>query len=271
MVECAEINIGDMTSEAQAGYEFSGGFLETNSWSYEGDADDVTITDDGRICTDVSRFSVSIGSTNMGLLIRRRADAVPGRQWLDVYIDDARVGDWYTPDGSFSNLNKRWVDTEFRVPVEYTAGKTSVVVRLERDLAGADQWSEYHYWVYGLQPLHPTGDADGDELPDTWEIFYFNNISDALPGVDSDGDEMVNFAEYIAGTDPRDSGSRFRVDSGSGAISFVTQPDRVYNVWFSTNLVSGEWALAQSNLVGSGQTVPCSVDDAATDWRVAQR
>ena len=262
MVACAEFDVGKPLSELAVNYASSNSLPVVNSWRYEGD-DDVVITDEGRICTGASSFSVPIGSRNMGLLIRRRTDAFPGRQRVNVFVDDALVGDWYSPDCTFSNQNKRWVDTEFRVSPEFTAGKTSVTIRLERDLAGADHWTEYYYWVYGFEPLLPTDDVDADGLPDTWETTYFNNILAALPGTDDDGDSMENLSEYVAGTNPRDSASLFHLQSDAGMIYFIAQSGRLYNVRHSTNLVAGGWNSTQTNVLGFGQTVPCPVDGAS--------
>ena len=45
-------------------------------------------------------------------------------------------------------------------------------------------------------------DADGDGLPDWWEAIYFGSATAAVAGVDSDGDGILNCAEYAARSDP---------------------------------------------------------------------
>jgi hypothetical protein len=42
---------------------------------------------------------------------------------------------------------------------------------------------------------------DNDDLDDTWEILYFNNLN-ALPGEDNDNDGLTNIEEYQLGTNP---------------------------------------------------------------------
>jgi DNA-binding MarR family transcriptional regulator len=50
-------------------------------------------------------------------------------------------------------------------------------------------------------------DADGDELPDSWELENFGNISTYSSEDDPDDDDLNNSAEYHAGTDPNNKDS----------------------------------------------------------------
>ncbi len=59
--------------------------------------------------------------------------------------------------------------------------------------------------VYRTNPL--AFDTEGDELPDGWEIQYgFNPLVNDRDG-DADADGVSNYAEYRAGTDPRNAGA----------------------------------------------------------------
>jgi hypothetical protein len=93
-------------------------------------------------------------------------------------------------------------------------------------------------------------DSDGDHAPDVWESangFNTGDPGDAL--VDSDGDSMTNLEEYIAGTDPRDEQSYFKVDSisaaGGATVSFLARSNKTYTVQYNSELAPLGW----SNLV----------------------
>lgn len=96
-------------------------------------------------------------------------------------------------------------------------------------------------------------DTDGDGMPDWWELLYFGGITNAVADADEDGDGACNLCEYIAGTDPTDSNSVFRVqgleqDAAADLIlSWQAVSGRVYTVQFSETLpwsVAQEWSVA---------------------------
>jgi hypothetical protein len=68
--------------------------------------------------------------------------------------------------------------------------------------------------------------------------------------VDSDGDGQVNRAEFLAGTDPQNGGSRFMVHSisraaGRVSLSWSSVPGKVYQIEISDNLA--DWELANAD------------------------
>ncbi|HUJ72670.1 MAG TPA: hypothetical protein VLZ30_10515, partial [Verrucomicrobiae bacterium] len=58
--------------------------------------------------------------------------------------------------------------------------------------------------------------AAGDELPNYWKLRYGFDLFDPTVGVqDPDDDGLINYVEYLAGTDPLDSSDPFRVTAVS--------------------------------------------------------
>lgn len=88
-------------------------------------------------------------------------------------------------------------------------------------------------------------DADGDSIPDIWEIAAFGDIDTADNTSDFDGDGLTDYAEWRAGTIPQDEESLFHVRETSLGLSntwimrWNSASDRVYRVERSTNLLTG--------------------------------
>jgi hypothetical protein len=66
-----------------------------------------------------------------------------------------------------------------------------------------------------LQPLlDPNKSQVGDGIPNGWKQQYgFNPFDPTVAAADPDGDGMSNLQEYLAGTDPTNSASSFRITS----------------------------------------------------------
>lgn len=89
-------------------------------------------------------------------------------------------------------------------------------------------------------------DLDGDNMSDTWE--RANGVDDTLANAsaDLDGDGQTNQQEFLAGTDPRASGSVLRATglrpTATPAIldlTFNTVPGKTYSIEYSDTL--GSW------------------------------
>src|SRR5207244_1401217 len=65
----------------------------------------------------------------------------------------------------------------------------------------------------GRLNLLRTVDADANGLPDWWELQYFGHLTGTNPNADADGDGLSNLQEYVADTNPLDSGSTLRITS----------------------------------------------------------
>jgi hypothetical protein len=109
------------------------------------------------------------------------------------------------------------------------------------------------------------GDADGDGMPNDWELTHrLNPLSGADAAADADGDGQSNFAEFLAGTDPRDAEDCLRVEGAAWISSpapaaklwFKLQPGKVYEVQYRETLTEGPWqALITVGPEAAGRTL----------------
>jgi len=103
----------------------------------------------------------------------------------------------------------------------------------------------------GTLTLDPTGDADGDGIPNGWLQQYFGHplgqASDkSRPPDDATGTGQDNWFKYIAGLDPTNSASVFTVHIARQPANFALTfaplaAGRTYKPWYSTNVVQGVW------------------------------
>jgi hypothetical protein len=89
-------------------------------------------------------------------------------------------------------------------------------------------------------------DSDSDGIPDTWESGFGLNAADASDRtLDSDNDGMLNWQEYVAGTDPTDEFSYLKIDSvaidGGVSLAFGAISNRTYTVQYTDQLGAGLW------------------------------
>jgi hypothetical protein len=91
------------------------------------------------------------------------------------------------------------------------------------------------------------GDLNRNGLVDEWEREYFGGQVKVDPERNTDGDSLPDVYEYIAGTDPTNGSSFFMVthslenmnETNGFVVEWVSVPDRLYSVQWSTNLLSG--------------------------------
>lgn len=107
-------------------------------------------------------------------------------------------------------------------------------------------------------------DSDGDGLPDVYEATTpgLNAAITADATLDNDGDGFSNLREFIAGTDPNDSGSRLVCagikSGGIYQVKFATMPGRIYRLERSADLAAA-WEMLAVNIEGTGGTVTVAV------------
>lgn len=119
--------------------------------------------------------------------------------------------------------------------------------------------------VAGLAGLVNTGgrlnlakivDTDGNGLPDWWEQQYFGQLTGTDPNADPDHDGEDNLAEFLAGTNPTNALSVFKLNNPSATqprytIQWQSVTNHYYNVLRYTNLLTGPGTFVQTNITAT--------------------
>jgi hypothetical protein len=110
-------------------------------------------------------------------------------------------------------------------------------------------------------------DSDADGIPDSWAQTWFGT-SNVCAACDPDGDGLNNAQEYLAGTDPNNSGNFLRVATvqPSGAdlvIGFPSVSGMKYRVERADDLVLQNWTTLADNIPGTGGTLQITDPGAA--------
>ncbi len=88
-------------------------------------------------------------------------------------------------------------------------------------------------------------DTDGDGMPDDYENTYFNGATNGVAAADDDTDGASNYAEYIAGTNPKTNASVLALYPLTTNMTTVKNlvfqwpsvTGRVYSIWRATNVL----------------------------------
>jgi hypothetical protein len=103
-----------------------------------------------------------------------------------------------------------------------------------------------------------------DTISDEWKIQFFGAVENPLADAqaDPDADGIVNWREYLAGTDPTDADSRLRLRAPEHRLNnghrevhlrWLSAPGKKYVLETTTDLVGSEWSLLGSGIVGDGR------------------
>ncbi|MBI4243603.1 MAG: DUF2961 domain-containing protein, partial [Planctomycetes bacterium] len=144
LVQTDSLDEGDPVSESQHNYTFtdSAPIIELTS-KYVGDSTVQPLYDRGRAILGSSGFDANLTPDNHGVLLRCRADHETGRVSAMVSVDGIDVGIWYQATW---NPYARWVDREFKIPANFTAGRQRIRIQI-RPL-GPGEWRSFFFSVY---------------------------------------------------------------------------------------------------------------------------
>ena len=141
-----QLKVGDAASEAAHSYSISNQVWSgTNTYTFDGNFDNLTITNNGRADEGFSQFTMALQPDNAGAILRRQFDQSISNQSADVYVDGALVSNWYCAG---SNPFHCWRDSDFMIPASYTGGKSSIQIKV----SPVSNWNEYYYGIYSLSP-----------------------------------------------------------------------------------------------------------------------
>ncbi len=103
-------------------------------------------------------------------------------------------------------------------------------------------------------------DANTNGIDDAWEVSYFGGVTTNTAGGNNDTDDYLNWEEYVLDMNPtvaQPSGilniTNFVQGSGAAMDLYFGPPStnsRIYDVWWSTNLISGAWTPMNLNVRG---------------------
>ncbi len=129
--------------------------------------------------------------------------------------------------------------------------------------------------VFSYATVNRYQNSVGDGIPDWWRAQYFGGTgtttnASSSASADPDHDGMNNYQEYIAGTNPTNAASVFKIQSLTNSqagftINFQSAWGRNYTLYATTNLAAGTWTAVQSQatILGDGGV------DALTDSTTA--
>ncbi|HEY2343569.1 MAG TPA: hypothetical protein VGH90_11085, partial [Chthoniobacteraceae bacterium] len=118
-----------------------------------------------------------------------------------------------------------------------------------------------------------TTDSDNDGIPDVYENAHGLNPHSIDANLDADGDGVSNLAEFLAGTDPKNPSSAFRLapptfSNGDVIITLSTVAGHVYRVEYANDLTSANhWRTLVDQVLATGSSLQVTDPGAASVGR----
>ncbi len=166
-----------------------------------------------------------------------------GANWSSLWQNTARMdaGSWEAMEYNLSTT----ADEQSTVYLRWGIGVTD---------------SSWQFCGWNIDDITLTGDyigtdMDSDGLPDSWEALYYGGFTNANPAaMASNGVNTVEEA-YIADISPIDPNAFFLISTLSPLVSesileWNAASGRIYNVYWTSNLLTGFGAPWKTNLTG---------------------
>jgi hypothetical protein len=101
-------------------------------------------------------------------------------------------------------------------------------------------------------------------VPSAWLAGYGLDETNAIALSDSDHDGMLNWEEYLAGTDPVNKASAFKITSFNSAgnqhvVEWQGVAGKTYSVWFSEDLTENSWTSKATGITGVAPTTSATI------------
>jgi hypothetical protein len=182
----------------------------------------------------------TVGTVNVGLKMMFVSNETPYEAGAGFY--DSGGGTFVTNGGVWKLAG---INT-----VLYGAGGTNL---------GTFAVSVPAYETWATNVMNPTGDLDGDGIPNYWEQRY-GTTTGLVASADNDSDGFSNYLEYLADTNPTNSASFFEIDAllarANQTVTFLGSTARQYQIFYTTNDLAATnltWIAAHTNKIwGAG-------------------
>jgi Tol biopolymer transport system component len=144
-------------------------------------------------------------------------------------------------------------------PVLAANGRTVVFQSFASDLVAGDFNDKRDLFLLTLGGV----DSEPDGMDDDWEMAYFETLS-RDGSLDWDNDGATDLAEFLAGTDPKNDGSVFRVltvapaGGGTKTLFWSGNPTRSYRAEFKDDFNTPAWTALTGTISWNGTTASIS-------------
>ena len=172
--------------------------------------------------------------------------------FTDVFLRDRLLGVTMLVSANSAGRSGNGPST---TPVLSLDGRTAAFRSFASDLIPGDFNDKRDVFVLRLA----SADSDHDGIDDDWELTYFDELSRDGSG-DFDNDGVTDHAEFLAGTDPKNDGSYFRVltvtplGGNNTRVMWTGNPTRNYRVEYKDDLSTAEWSTLDATIAWNANT-----------------